>query len=155
MRIMLEEDLARCRTLEEVQTQAQETFQYFHDNGDKIVYVAGPISADGEEHIQTNIEALIEARGKLVQELGRSCRIWSFTAPFVFTPEVYANLGIFDFVPEERESRMQAFWDELILSGSVDGIYFVPGWERSTGARRERATAEAAGIPTYDLAPDL
>jgi hypothetical protein len=151
MRIILEEDLANCRTLDEVQTQAQETLRYFQDKGDEVVYIAGPISADGEEHIQRNIDELIQSRGRLVRELGYRSGIWSFTAPFIFTPEVYEHLGIFEMDRETREVKLQEFWDELILSGVVDGIYFIPGWQRSMGARRERKTAEIAGIPTYDL----
>jgi hypothetical protein len=151
MRIRLEEDLANCRTLDEVQTQTQETLRDFQDMGDEVVYIAGPISADGEEHIQRNIDELIQSRGRLVRELGYRSGIWSFTAPFIFTPEVYEHLGIFKMEREVREAKLQEFWDGLILSGVVNGIYFVQGWERSAGARRERETAEMAGIPTYDL----
>lgn len=149
MRIMLEEDLGNCQTLEEVQRQAQETLGYFQGIGREVLYVAGPISADGEEYIQRNIEYLIQARGDLLRQLGGHAI--PFTAPFIFTPEVYENLGIFNLERDIRETKMQAFWDELILSGVVDGMYFVPGWERSAGARKERETATGAGVPVYDL----
>lgn len=151
MRIMLEEDLANCRTLEEVQEQAQETLRYFQKIGHKVVYVAGPISADGDEHIQRNIERLIHARGDLLRQLGGQAI--PFTSPFIFTPEVYNHLGIFEMERDAREQKMQQFWDQLILSGVVDGIYFMAGWERSAGACRERSTAKEANIPIYDFVP--
>lgn len=149
---MLEEDLANCRTLGELQEQTQETLRYFQDIGRAVVYIAGPISADGDEHIQRNIERLIQARGDLLRQLGG--RAIPFTAPFIFTPEVYEKLGIFNMERDARETEIQAFWDELILSGVVDGVYFMSGWERSAGARKERETAESAGIPLYDFTPN-
>lgn len=148
MRIMLEEDLSNCRTIEEVQIQTQSTLRELKDDGYQIVYVAGAISADGEEHIQRNIDRLIRARGELLRKIGG--QVLSFTAPFVFTPEVYEKLGVFTMEPSQREAMMQLFWDTLIRSGVVDGIYFTPGWERSTGAVREHTTAQATGVPVYE-----
>lgn len=153
MRIMLEENLSTCKTMEEVLYQTQSTLQELRDDGFPIVYVAGPISADGEEHIQRNIDRLLKARTKLVHLMGN--RALSFTAPFIFTPEVYERLGVFDMNRDEREASLQQFWDTLIQSGVIDGIYFTPGWERSPGAQRERATADHVGVPIYDLPADL
>jgi hypothetical protein len=149
MRIMLEEDLAGCRDLDEVQAQAQRTLGELKDEGYSIRYVAGPISADGDEHIQRNLNALVAARTRVMHQVGERALV--FTAPFIFTPEVYGALNIFTQPRDEREAAMQRFWDTLIGSGVVDGIYFADGWQRSPGARRERQTAEAVGVPVYDI----
>ena len=146
---MLEENLADCNSLDEVQAQTQGTLSEFHEDGFSIHYVAGPISADGEANIPLNLDKLIAARTRIMYQLGDCALV--FTAPFIFTPEVYQRLGIFNMSRDDREAELQRFWDELILSGLIDGIHFVEGWQRSPGTQRERRTAEAAGVPVFDI----
>jgi hypothetical protein len=152
MRIMLEEDLAHCTTLDEVQRQLIETLGYYTNEGIDVSYVAGPISADGDHKIPENIDKLILARGQIVRYFRQKGKNEvPFTAPFVFTSELYRKIGLFEMDREEREELLQKFWDEIILSGLVKAIYFIPGWERSPGAKKERYTAQTAGVTCYDL----
>ena len=147
MRLLLEEDLAPAQTLDQVFEQTVQTLTQLREDGYEAQYVAGPISCDGEENIVRNLENLIATRSRLMHSLGRGVLL--FTAPFIFTPEKYGQLGLFGLDKEEREQRLQEFWDKLILSGLITAIHMAPGWQRSPGARREHATALANKVPIY------
>lgn len=153
MRLMLEEDLAHCTTLDELQSQVQATLRGLRDDGYSIGYVAGPISCDGETNIPANIEKLLAARTQVMRRLGNKSLV--FTAPFILSLEPYHNsyarLRLFDMDPNDREADLQLFWDNLIRSGLIDTIYFAKGWERSPGSRRERRTALENGVQVSDI----
>lgn len=149
MRLLLEEDLAPCMTLDEVQMQAQATFAALRADGFDLGYIAGPVSCDGEDLIQTNLGLLVEARTRVMYGLGE--RTLTLTAPFIFTGEMYARLGLFEMARDEREENMGRFWDELLESGHIGTVLFRQGWERSPGSRRERATASRIGTRIIDL----
>jgi len=147
---MLEEDLAWCKTLPDVQHQTQSTLR---EDDFLIHYVAGPISCDGEENIPHNIDKLFKARTDVMHALGNRSLV--FTAPFIFSLDSnhnsYNRLGLFDIDRDEREAAMQDFWDQLLTSGLIDGVHFVDGWQRSPGARREHLTATENDIPAFYL----
>ena len=153
MRIMLEEDLAGCTSLEEVQHQTQATLRGLREDGYSIHYVAGPISCDGEEKISENIENLLRARTKVMKALGQKTLV--FTAPYIFSLDPnhnsYARLGLFQMPREEREANLREFWRVLISSGLIGGITFLEGSERSPGANDERVAANLADVPTTDI----
>lgn len=149
MRLLLEENLAPCQTLDEVRLQTQATFAELRTDGFDIAYIAGPVSCDGEDHIQANLRLLVDARTKVMHELGE--KTLTFTAPFIFTHEMYDRLGLFDLERDDREARMGCFWDELLNSGHIGTVLFRQGWERSPGSRRERETASALNTRIVDL----
>lgn len=148
MRTMLEEGAECCDTLDEVLASTKEVFAEFVEDGYEIGYIAGPISADGEENISRNLQRLLDHRRQLMREVG-SAGVRIFTAPIIFTPFAYNRLGLFRLDPAERESRLQQFWDAVVTSGLVHHIYFAPGWQRSQGTRREHATALASGVAVH------
>lgn len=71
-----------------------------------------------------------------------------FTAPFIFTPEVYDRLGLFALPSQERELLLRSFWRTIISSGKVGFIYFREGYERSPGSLDELETAKQHGAVT-------
>lgn len=147
---MLEEDLANCKSLAEVQAQTHHTLHELKDSGLDIGYIAGPVSCDGDEHITENLRKLVEARTALMRRsMGKN--IIYLTAPFIFTPELYRRLGLFDLPKEDREALLGEFWDELIGSGLLSSVHLAPGWERSPGARREQQTAQTRNIAVFEI----
>lgn len=149
MRLLLEENLATCATLDEVRTQTEATFAELRADNFEIAYIAGPVSCDGEDQIPTNLGLLVDARTKVMYELGE--RTLTFTAPFIFTTEMYGRLGLFDLDREDREARMVCFWDGLLSSGHIGTVLFRQGWERSSGSRHERKTAGLVDARIIDL----
>ena len=150
MRIYLEEVTDSCATLEAVSEAVQGVFAEYQQDGFAIGYVAGPVSCDGEEYIPRNLRQLVAARTSLMHGIGE--RAVLFTAPFVFTPDVYGRLGLFKLDRSVREAQLQRFWDGLLESGLINQLFFVPGWQRSPGARQEHHTATRLGIPLFYLA---
>lgn len=52
---------------------------------------------------------------------------------------------------QDFDLRASLAWDlEQVLA--ADAVAVLDGWQHSSGARAEVATAQAAGIPTYDVA---
>lgn len=147
MRLLLEENLAPAQTLDEVFDQTVRSLTQLREDGYEAHYVAGPISCDGEDRIPKNLEALIAERTRLMHSFGGTVLL--FTAPFIFTSEKYEQLGLFKLDKEVREQQLQEFWDRLILSGLIGAVHMAPGWQRSPGAMRERATALASDVPVY------
>lgn len=144
-----DEALAGSTTLDEALSSALKVIAYRKGNQARVVYVAGPISSDGEHKIAANIERLMEFRRALAHGLGEGAFV--FASPSIFTPSVYQRLRIFDMPREERELKLQGFYDKVIESKHLDGIYFTPGWDRSTGAKREHETAVRVGVPVLFL----
>jgi len=40
-------------------------------------------------------------------------------------------------------------WDITVIANDVDAIFMMPGWERSSGGRKERFVAESINLPVY------
>jgi hypothetical protein len=145
MRIWLEEEVTSCKTLEEVYDAASAALCEMRNDGEyRVGYVAGPISCDGEDKIADNIGKLIQARNSQMHALGE--RTLLFTAPFIFTPEVYDNLKLFTISREERETQLRNFWRKIISSGNVDFVLFREGYERSPGSLDELEAARTANL---------
>jgi hypothetical protein len=119
------------------------------DSGLEVHYVAGPISADGDEHIERNLEVLLRHGEQVAKALGSRALV--LTSPLVFTPDIYASLKIFEKERGAREQSLQAFWDHIIGSGVLAAIHFAPGWKRSPGARLEHEAANRHNVNVYYL----
>lgn len=146
---MLEENLASCTTLPEVQMQTQATLSELRDDGFAIHHVAGPISCDGDKLIRQNLVRLLAVRTEVMQRSARGIMV--LTAPLVFTADTYDRLGLFRLPKFKRETALGCFWDDLILSGLIEAVHLAKGWERSPGSQRERSTALGASVPIYEL----
>lgn len=96
------------------------------------IYIAGPMTG----YPQFNYPAFCEAAAKLRAEG------WE-----VFSP---AEIGI-DRYGDDSEgmkmTRRQCLAFELTwIALQADAIYLLPGWNESTGARTEKALADALGL---------
>lgn len=100
----------------------------------KKIYVAGKLNDDAVGYIQ-NCHRMIRTARKL-REAGYS----------VYVPCNDFLEGIVDgkFDYKEYFNNSQPW---LMAS---DAVFLTPGWEGSTGTRKEMATAEARGIPIFD-----
>jgi hypothetical protein len=131
--------------LQEVGAAVQEVLREYRKDGYAIGYIAGPVSCDGEDQIVPNLRRLVEARTAVMHaRVGE--RALFFTAPFIFTPDVYRRLGLFDLDPAVREKQLRKFWDVLLESGFIDEISVVDGWPRSPGTQQEHETAQRLGL---------
>lgn len=97
-----------------------------------VVYIAGPYRASNRMLVARNI---------------RETEEWGNTV---------AELGAFPFIPHANTAFLEgAFPDDFFLDGDLavlfkaDAALFIPNWEQSSGAKRERDFAEHHGIPCF------
>lgn len=103
-----------------------------------VILVSGPITTGGRGSIPENLRVFAETI-RSVRSSGKT---------------VYNQLPFEDKISElARKSSVpyfQAVLDEVYLpllkSGKIAKIYFMPGWETSTGAKWEYSVAETLGI---------
>lgn len=105
-----------------------------------VVYVAGPFSAPTRQGVEANIAAA-EDWGLLI-----------------------AKLGAMPLIPHANTSRQEfeklqpyTFWIEGTkeILRRCDACFLIPGWERSSGARGEKAEAEELNIPVFEDIDEL
>jgi hypothetical protein len=115
-----------------------------------VVYVAGAVSADGEDKIAENIKTLQSYCDTLNKEL-EAASGYAFTSSDILTPKVYRELGLATMPVMDREIAIQDLFDKVLELGVVTDMYLTPGWERSKGAQREYETATRLQIPIHFL----
>ncbi len=107
-----------------------------------IVYVAGAITADGPDKIEENSRILAERAAQV-----RKVHPLTFSAPDIFTPEVYQKIKGLS-LPQEQYFH---FFRRKLRSGFIDVVYMTPGWVRSSGSRDEYQTAHTNGITVVEM----
>lgn len=113
---------------------------------DKIGYVAGIVSSDGDHKIQENREKLEKYTRKLRSQLGYPV----FSSVDVFGDNgVWNQLEEVEFDRELREEHFRKFWRDILKSGHVTDIFMTPRWRNSTGARDEHRTAKEMKIKIH------
>lgn len=104
-------------------------------NKQKLIYVAGPYTAD------TLVEVL--ANVKVASEVAQ--RIWR--AGHV---AICPHLNTFEFEVGEDPHTTFLVGDFEIIS-RCDGVVMLPGWRKSYGAMAERIFAKWLGLPVFDM----
>jgi len=99
----------------------------------KVIYTAGPYSADGDNNVLNNI---LTAR-----YIARTLwlRGWAVICPH--TNNILMN------GPDTTWELFMA--GDLELLKRSDAIYMLPGWENSKGAKVEHGIARTLGLPIY------
>lgn len=138
-------ELELCESLGELLEVSLGMMHELKEQGFSIHHVAGPISADGDQHIHRNIAELSRRRDNLALELGSRAIV--ITSPLIFTEAVYTQLDIFAMPREKREATLRQFWSNLISAGQLDSIHFAPGFERSPGSMAEHQAAKDHAVP--------
>ena len=112
----------------------------------KRVYLAGPM---------TGLEDLNVPTFRHVSQKLRDAGYEVF-CPGDLSIDVFGNLERMREVPEEemREMRKHLLARELAwICKYAEGLFLLPGWQNSSGALAERATAHALGI-TIEQVPE-
>jgi len=95
-----------------------------------IVRVCGPLTCDGEEGYERNAKRL-ELAEEILEKQGLT--VWRFGPT-----EEYIHSRNF-----LHSDIMEYFHKPVLLSGLLNTAYFLPRWQKSTGASRERELAES------------
>lgn len=109
----------------------------------RIGYVAGLVSSDGEEKIQENLERLNFYTNLLSKKYPKAK---FFSAADIFNKELYKKLLGENFIISKRKKSFLEFWRGILKNGGVDDVSMTPGWDRSVGAINEHKTILKLGI---------
>lgn len=141
--------LSNTNTLIEVHQRMIEIFQEIKKKGsDRIGYVAGIISSDGENNIQVNATRL-----RTITDILRQIHNLPL---FACTDIFYSNaprVSELSLPYDERERALNNFWQRILESGHVTDIFMTPRWEISRGAKKEHEIAQKLGLKIYHVDP--
>ncbi|WP_257311180.1 DUF4406 domain-containing protein [Geothrix fuzhouensis] len=102
-----------------------------------VLYVSGAISAPTPAGVEGNV---------------RAARAWTtYLAELGYAP-ICPHTNIQDIGRLGYEDIMAV---DFMLLGRCDGIFMMPGWEKSPGAVRERTFALGWGIRVYESVDEL
>jgi len=104
------------------------------------VYIAGPYRADTPEGVDVNIAMAREAMALLLQAGHTPFCPHSMTARF---ERDYPN------IPDDRYLETDLEWLRF-----CDGILMLPGWQQSSGSRREFELAREMGLDLFQASLD-
>lgn len=103
-----------------------------------VVRVCGPLTCDGPEGYERNAERLAEAE-KILQSRGMS--VWTFgEAEEEIYGKGYDHGNIFTY-----------FHKPILASGLIKEAYFLPRWNESNGASKERQIAEESHVSIQEF----
>ncbi len=101
------------------------------NNAERLGFVSGIISSDGERHIPANMEAL-----NLYTEFYRDYTPFPvFSASDIFHPW---TVGKFNLTKPEWST----FWTNILKSGNITDVFMTPRWNFSFGSIEEQKTAK-------------
>ena len=148
MKEVIQKTIEACYTLQEVRDAVIQSCGKVTEQspGIRIGYVAGIITGDGPEYIQTNREILM----KFTEDTRRSVDFPIFSAIDVFSNSVYTRLGGLESIESEGHD-FRKFWRDILESGRITDIFMTPRWEQSGGATDEHDTALALKLRIHYL----
>lgn len=140
MRQEIRESVKEATTLEQVKDQLLAVIirEKQARNITRVGYVAGIITSDGPDQVESNIRRL----GEHTQRIRKREGILVFSAVDVFDDALFARLNAHT-LPQES---WWIFWREVLGSGHITDIYMTQRWQESTGARDEHETASRLGL---------
>ena len=147
MRTTLKDLIIHSRSLEDILEKLLTLYAQLKKSHPRMGYVAGIITSDGPEKEEENREKL----HKHTLALEKKLKYPIFSSIDIFSGEVYMKIPYYELKYEEREETVRAFWDGLLGAGYVTDIFMTPGWERSTGAKRELEISQQNGIKIHYL----
>lgn len=109
----------------------------------RIGYVAGLVSSDGQEKIQENLERLNFYTNLLSKKYPKAK---FFSAADIFNEDLYKRLLGDNFVISKRKKSFLEFWRGILREETVDDVSMTPGWDRSVGAIDEHKTILKLGL---------
>ena len=111
----------------------------------RIGYVSGIISSDGDEKLPENIARLSGFTDKLRDEVGYCL----FSATDVFGNGLREKVEEMKLPRQQREPILIQFWGNVLKTGYVNDIYMTPRWTESQGARSEYEISKQEGIVVF------
>jgi len=109
-----------------------------------LAQVCGPITSGGKGSIEENLNYLNDS----IQELQKQGIHIFDQMPF---EETFHRIVREKTYSQTYENILIDFYEPIFQSGKIKTLYFIPGWENSTGAKWEYAQAKALGIKTVFL----
>lgn len=121
---------------------------------DKKYYLAGPMSGRPQYNIP-----MFDAVASLLRAEG-----YDIVSPAEMDSETIREIALADSVADgkgrmvEKDGTVHTWGDFLkrdvkIVADVVDGIIYLPGWEKSRGARLEGFVAACSGKPIFEYNP--
>lgn len=113
----------------------------------RFVYIAGPYRAGTPAGVGRKVGKARALAYELFDCAPKDCPPW--------VPIVPHAIGF--HLDPFGDHKGDAFWLKATadLLTRCDALYLMPGWEKSSGSRAEKALAEQRGIPVYETPEEL
>lgn len=153
MRKIIKKAIKHSTNLHHVQDAMLGVFIQLKDKkpNQRIGYVAGIITSDGEENMQKNIDRLLTLTEKLREKVSFPV----FSSVDIFGEGMYGQIEDFHFERVQRERAFIKFWRILLKSGHITDVFMTPRWKESKGAKDEHRTALKQGITIHYVDEEL
>lgn len=111
----------------------------------RLGFVAGIITSDGDENMPKNIERLKQ----YAKEVRGMYDFPIFSSVDVFGNGIYDQIEESKFERELREYHFVEFWRMILETGHITDIFMTPRWEKSKGAKVEYTIAKKLKIKIH------
>lgn len=113
----------------------------------RLGFVAGIITSDGDENMSRNIERLKQ----YAEEIRGRYDFPIFSSVDVFGNGIYNQVEESKFERELREHHFVQFWTMILETGHITDIFMTPRWDKSRGAKIEHEVAQKIKIHMVDV----
>lgn len=138
---LTKEDMTRINTAETFHDLVVAGLMILNRMDSPIIQVCGPISTGGTGSVSKNLKIFSFAINFLEEKGFSVFNQLPFEKTFDKIMRNYKITGYDTPILEE-------FYKPIFESGKIKEIYFIPGWEQSTGAKWEYSYAKKLGIKT-------